>query len=172
MSETNLNADPPDLRKAAEAACEFLQTLGRPLFISSGLPMVHALHGHSEALRAALISCAHPVAGTVEARHAASPSFDLRPDDLCTIVGVKSDGTEVELGEGPIQPRSKAVELLRSYGFTDLDGESSDGHYALMAIEELLSWMVRIGWKSPPVLTRPSDALSKACELLPASGAT
>jgi hypothetical protein len=77
----------------------------------------------------------------------------LATEDLCTIVGRKPDGTEHVLGHGPMQPKMKARELLRSYGFDDPDNEDSESGYAMAAIEDLLTWMLKVGWKAPPLVT-------------------
>lgn len=79
-------------------------------------------------------------------------------DDLCKIIGVMADGTEHLLGEGPIPWRMKAKDILRSYGFDDLDSEASPSSYALVAVEDLVGWMLKVGWTAPPMITHPAPA--------------
>lgn len=89
-------------------------------------------------------------------RAAGGDALPMDPADLCTIVGVKRDGTEVTLGQGPVSPISKARDILRSYGFERLDDEDSQDSYALVAVQELVSWMVKVGWQAPPLVTIPA----------------
>lgn len=77
----------------------------------------------------------------------------LDSQDLCTIVGVKPDGTEVILGQGPLPPASKAREILRNYGFENFNCEDSEASFAMAAIEDLIVWMIKVGWKPPPLVT-------------------
>ena len=71
-------------------------------------------------------------------------------DDTCDIIGIKN-GVETLLGRGPIPWNMKAKEILFSYGFNDFSDEDSQASYALAAVEELVAWMVKMGWTPPPM---------------------
>jgi hypothetical protein len=73
--------------------------------------------------------------------------------DLCEIFGKRPDGTRELLGKGVMPPAMKARELLRDYGFDDPDNEDSESGYAMAAIEDLLKWMLKVGWQAPPLVT-------------------
>ena len=72
--------------------------------------------------------------------------------DLCQIVGIKADRSETVLGSGVMPPKMKAMELLNNYGFNPND-EYGEGGYAMSAVEDLINWMVRVGWKAPALIS-------------------
>lgn len=84
----------------------------------------------------------------------------LEQDDLCTIIGVESDGTEVILGQGPVSWKAKAKDIFRSYGFEPYSEHDLAPCYALSAVDDLVKWMIKVGWKTPPLVTIPAATSS------------
>lgn len=80
----------------------------------------------------------------------------LDPGDLCAIYGRDAEGTEHLLGHGPMPPRMKARELLRDHGFDSPDDEDSESAFALAVCEDLVAWMVKVGWQPPPAVAVPA----------------
>lgn len=76
-------------------------------------------------------------------------------DDMCDIVGVNG-GVEALLGKGPMPWKMKAKDILRSYGFDDFSADDSEASLALTAVEDLVTWMIKMGWKPPPLITVPT----------------
>lgn len=63
--------------------------------------------------------------------------------ETCKVIGVRADGTEVDLGERPLPPKMKARDIVRSY-FGEIDeDEGNDGAMALWACNELVDWMAK-----------------------------
>jgi hypothetical protein len=62
--------------------------------------------------------------------------------DMCRMVGVRSDGTEVDLGAMPMPPLMKAKDIVRSYfGGNGFDDEMSDDALALQCCREVIDYM-------------------------------
>jgi hypothetical protein len=88
------------------------------------------------------------------------------PDDLCELLGVK-DGRHVSLGQTLISPISKARDCLKNYGLCDFEDEMSEASLALAATEDLVAWMVRMGWTPPPVVIIPFESVVSPAGLTP-----
>lgn len=57
------------------------------------------------------------------------------------VIGVRQDGSEVDLGRTPMPPKMKAREIVRSY-FGEIDEDAgNDGAMALWSCNELIDWM-------------------------------
>jgi hypothetical protein len=71
--------------------------------------------------------------------------------ETVNIVGVRSDGTEVSLGQGVMTPNLKIPEILNNYGFSErFDPDEFES--AKAAMEDLIAWMIKQGWKAPDLL--------------------
>lgn len=86
--------------------------------------------------------------------------------DQCAIVGVKN-GVETLLGSGPMPWQMKAKDILKSYGFDDFSEDDTQASYALVAIEELVTWMLKMGWTPPPMITHPANATNIGLQAQP-----
>lgn len=84
----------------------------------------------------------------------------LNDDDLCNIVGV-TNGVETLLGRGPKPWRMKAKEIFRSYGYEDWSEHDLDPCYAMSAAGDLVAWMIKVGWKPPPMITEPAAKIGE-----------
>lgn len=94
-----------------------------------------------------------PFAGSAQA---SSKPPALGEADLCEIFGKRPDGSQELLGKGPMPPAMKARELLRDYGFDTPDDEDSESAFALAVCEDLVAWMLKVGWQAPPAVAVPA----------------
>ena len=76
------------------------------------------------------------------------------PSDAETVdlIGVRDDGTHVNLGKISMPPRMKAREIARSYFGPFEDDDASDAEMCFGALETFLDWLVKQGWAdtTPP----------------------
>lgn len=95
------------------------------------------------------------------AQPVAIPAGQLDEADICTVVGVKADGTEHVLGTAAVSPITKARDILRSYGLDDFSVGGDDwtnADAALQSCKDLIDWMKKAGWTPPGMLTQVNAA--------------
>lgn len=61
------------------------------------------------------------------------------------VLGVKADGTQVNLGSMPLDPRFKMREIVRNYfsELTDDANDASDANMALWCLRDFYAWLLK-----------------------------
>ncbi len=68
----------------------------------------------------------------------------------CTLKGVRTDGTEQELGTIPVPPAMKLKEIMRQYFTGEAEDQDSDLALAIAAGTEFMNWLNAQGWGMRP----------------------
>ncbi|MDM0003928.1 hypothetical protein QTI51_03905 [Variovorax sp. J22G73] len=75
------------------------------------------------------------------AADAATIAADFADGDTCTLMGVRADGSTVNLGAVPMPPLMKARDVVRSYFPGDPDDDMTDAAMALQCCREVIDHM-------------------------------
>lgn len=81
--------------------------------------------------------------------------------DTVDLYGTNKEGIQVHLGEAPMPPRMKARDLaIEIFGyFSDDDG--SDADMCFCAMEQLIDWMLKQGYRMPEPAAQPKGGTPK-----------
>lgn len=71
--------------------------------------------------------------------------------ETCDLIGVKPDGSSVNLGKTPLPARMKMREITVSYLEGSLEDEMSEASMGLLACEEFFTW-----WQAQQVAVKAS----------------
>lgn len=74
-------------------------------------------------------------------------------NDTVKLVGVRADGTEEVIGSIATPPSMKREEIAREqFGELSKDESGTDADICLWALESYHEWLVKQGWRGPPLL--------------------
>lgn len=79
-----------------------------------------------------------------------SHGVEQRAPQICTLMGVRPDGTRADLGQIPLPPRMKLKEIMSQYFPGEAEDENSDLAMAIAAGMEFLDWLRGQGWQMTP----------------------
>lgn len=77
------------------------------------------------------------------------------PQEKVVLLGEKADGSRTVLGEVPMPPEMKQLDLARQYFSGSAADEDSDTAYCLYALQEYHTWLLAQGWQQPPLSITP-----------------